>query len=46
VRHGLVADATAYRWCSAAWFERNATPAFVKTVNGLNTDQVKVPDDF
>jgi putative transposase len=35
-----------YRWCSAAWFERIATPAFVKTVNSFNIDQVKVPDEF
>jgi putative transposase len=46
VHHGVVTDATAYPWCSAAWFERNATPAFVRTVNSLNTDQVKVPDEF
>ena len=44
--HGVVSDATEYRWCSAAWFERFATPAFVKTVNSFNTDQVQVPDEF
>jgi putative transposase len=46
VHHGVVTDAMSYRWCSAAWFERIATPAFVKTVNSFNIDQVKVPDEF
>ena len=32
VRHGLVAVANQYRWCSAAWFERVATPAMVQTI--------------
>jgi len=31
VRHGLVKTANQYRWCSAAWFERTARPAQVKT---------------
>ena len=35
VKHGLVAVANQYPWCSAAWFERVASPA-----------QVKVEDDF
>jgi putative transposase len=30
VRHGLVPVANQYPWCSAAWFERVATPAEVK----------------
>ena len=46
VRHRLVKTATDYRWCSAAWFERTATPAMVRTIYGLNIDQVEVPDDF
>ena len=46
VRHGLVAVASQYPWCSAAWFERVASPAQVKTIYGLKIDQVKVYDDF
>ena len=46
VRHGIVAVANQYRWCSAAWFERTPTPAMVKTIYGFNTDKVKVIDDF
>jgi putative transposase len=32
VKHGLVRRANEYRWCSAAWFERTATPAQLKTI--------------
>jgi len=46
VKHGLVATANQYRWCSAAWFERTATPAQVKTIYGLKTDSVKISDNF
>jgi putative transposase len=46
VRHGLVAVANQYGWCSAVWFEREAVPAMVKTVYGFKTDQINVPDDF
>ena len=46
VKHGLVNVASAYRWCSAAWFEREARPAFVKTVYSFKTDKLNVPDDF
>lgn len=46
VRHGLVAVANQYRWCSAAWFERTATPAQVRTIYGFSTSKVKVQDDF
>ena len=35
VRHGLVPVANQYRWCSAAWFERSATSARVKTIYGF-----------
>ena len=44
--HGVVSQATAYRWCSAAWFEQVASPAFVKTVKNFKIDQVQVRDDF
>lgn len=46
VRHGLVPVASQYRWCSAAWFEHNATRAQVRTVYSFRTDKVKVHDDF
>ncbi|MDD4889410.1 MAG: hypothetical protein PHU85_05730 [Phycisphaerae bacterium] len=46
VKHGLVATPNAYPWCSAAWFERTATPAQVKTIYDLNVDRVNVPDDY
>jgi putative transposase len=46
VKHGLVPVANQYRWCSAAWFERVASPAQVKTIYSLKIDAVKVPDDF
>jgi putative transposase len=38
--------ATQYRWCSAAWFERTATPAQVRTVYRFKTDKVSVLDNF
>jgi hypothetical protein len=44
-RHGLVAMASAYPWCSAAWFE-TATRAFLKTVNSFKTDRISIEDDF
>lgn len=46
VKHGVVANATNYRWCSAAWFAESATPAFRATVENFPTDEVNVPDDF
>ena len=46
VKHKLVSVANQYRWCSAAWFERTATPSQVKTVYAFKTDQLKVVDDF
>ena len=46
VKHGLVRVANQYPWCSAAWFERVATPAMVQSIHSFKTDQVKVDDDF
>jgi putative transposase len=46
VKHGLVAKANQYRWCSAAWFERVAAPAMVKTIYSFKTDKVNIRDDF
>lgn len=46
VKHRLVSVANQYPWCSAAWFEREASPAQVKTIYGFKIDRVKVEDDF
>jgi putative transposase len=46
VHHGLVPVANRYPWCSAAWFERTASPAMVKSIYRFKVDQVKVYDEF
>jgi putative transposase len=46
VKHGLVLVANQYPWCSAAWFERTASPAQIKSIYQFNLDKVKAPDDF
>jgi putative transposase len=46
VKHGLVVQANDYPWCSAAWFERTATRAQVRTIYGFRTDRVKIDDDY
>ena len=46
VKHGLVPVANQYPWCSAAWFERTASAAQVKTIYRFKIDAVKVEDDF
>ena len=46
VKHGLVTDARDYPWCSAAWFERNATRAQVKTIYGFKIDKLNVLDGY
>ncbi|MEY2409845.1 MAG: REP-associated tyrosine transposase [Verrucomicrobiota bacterium] len=46
VRHGLVCVANQYRWCSATWFERVATPAQVQTIYSFKIEAVNVEDDF
>ncbi len=46
VKHGLVRVASQYPWCSAAWFERTASPATVKTIYSFKTDKVKIDDDY
>jgi putative transposase len=46
VKHGLVPLACQYRWCSAAWFERTAKPAQVRTIYGFKIDKLKVIDDY
>jgi putative transposase len=46
LKHGLVPVANQYPWCSAAWFERTASPAMVKSIHRFKTDKISVPDEF
>lgn len=46
VKHGLVPVADQYRWCSAAWFERTATRAQVRTIYSFKIDRLSVRDDY
>jgi putative transposase len=46
VKHGLVPMACQYPWCSAAWFERTAPPAMVKSIYRFKTDRISVADEF
>ncbi|MGQ0636769.1 MAG: transposase [Planctomycetaceae bacterium] len=46
VRQGLVRVANQYPWCSAAWFERTATPAQIRTIYGFKTDRIRIDDEF
>jgi len=46
VHHGVSDNAENYRWCSASWFEKNASTAFVASVKGFKTDRLEVPDEF
>src|SRR6266550_9508853 len=46
VKHGLVRLASQYPWCSAAWFERTARAAQVKTIYSLKLDKVKIYDEY
>jgi putative transposase len=46
VKHKLVAVANQYPWCSAAWFERTASTALVKSIYRFKTDGLQLRDDF
>lgn len=46
VHHGVVKEASNYPWCSQTWLQRTANSAFVKQLNSLKTDLLKVVDDF
>lgn len=46
VKHGLVPVANQYPWCSAAWFERSASPAIIESIYRFKVDQVQVYDPF
>lgn len=46
VKHRLVPVASQYKWCSAAWFERTAKRAQVKTIYSFKTDKLNIVDDY
>jgi putative transposase len=46
VKHGLVAVANQYPWCSARWFERVASQATAKAIYRFKIDRLQVPDAF
>jgi putative transposase len=46
VHHGVVRHAAEYPWCSAAWFERTASPGFRRVVSSFRIDKLKVYDEF
>ncbi len=46
VKHGLVLVANQYPWCSAAWFERTASPAIVASIYRFKIDALKVRDEI
>jgi len=46
VKHGVVPAADRYQWCSAKWFQQNASNSFRKTIYGFKTDKLNVRDDF
>lgn len=46
VKHGLVYVANQYEWSSAAWFERTALPAAIKTIYSFKTDKLRIDDDY
>ncbi len=46
VHHGLVDNPQDYAWCSANWFERSATPSFVKSVNRFKIDSLGIYDEY
>ncbi len=46
VRHGVVQTPSQYRWCSAGWFERRASPAFYRTIMSFPCDRLSVADDY
>ena len=46
VKHGLVTQASMYRWCSAFQFEKTASKSFIKSVYNFDYNKVKVFDEF
>jgi putative transposase len=46
VKHGILAVADQYPWCSAGWFQKEAEGAFRRKVESYHYDKVNVMDDF
>jgi len=46
VKHGLACDAASYRWCSMAWFTKEARSGFRRTVLSFRHDQIQIEDDY
>ncbi len=46
VHHGIARLAANYPWCSAGWFQSNASAAFQKIVRSFLCDRIAIPDAF
>jgi putative transposase len=46
VKHGLVQNASQYRWCSMAWFLSNPDAPHIDEIIAAKTDRVTIYDDF
>ena len=46
IHHGIVEDASDYKWCSAKWFLRTATGNILDRVMESIFDKIKVYDQF
>ena len=46
VKHGLVSEASAYPWCSALQFEKEANRSFVISVYSFDFSRLNVFDEF
>lgn len=44
--HKTVRISSDYPWCSSAWFDRMASPAFRTMIRKFKTDHIHVEDDF
>jgi putative transposase len=46
LKHGVVAAAENYPWCSMGWFIQKAAPALRRTVLSFKWDRISIEDDF
>jgi putative transposase len=46
VHHRIVREGSLYPWCSAGWFQRQATTSFYKQIMQMKIDRVHVEDEF
>jgi putative transposase len=46
VKHGLVRNAEAYEFCSAAWFARTVSGSFRETIMKFPSEQIVIADDY